>query len=175
MGFIDWLFYSIEVTRRLTNSYYIIMAIITLIAVILMVRLRFKRFSINLWLISGLICLFWELYLYTTGARHYNFAPAFELSYHALTEAGPGLIIMILFAHKIKFVDLSEYSDNFKIGSSAPESLNPDARKKIKIHKPNLILKQKEASSEITSESTLTKSSEEEIDSKSDDDLDDEE
>ena len=120
MDFIDWLFYSIQVTRRLTNSYYIIMAMITMISVILMFRMRFKRFSFNLWLISGLICLFWELYLYTTGARHYNFAPALELSYHALTEAGPGLIIMLLFAHKIKLIDISEYSDESLIKIPAP-------------------------------------------------------
>jgi hypothetical protein len=46
------------------------------------------------------------------GSRNYNFSPAIELLYHALTEAGPGLIIMILFAHKIKIIDISEYSDD---------------------------------------------------------------
>jgi multisubunit Na+/H+ antiporter MnhC subunit len=114
MGFIDWLFESIEVTRKLTNSYYIIIAIITLIAIFLLFKMRFKRFSFNLWLISGLICLGWELYLFFTGARQYNFPPALELPYHALTEAGPGLIIMILFAHKIKIINISEYSDDYK-------------------------------------------------------------
>ena len=132
MDFIDWLFFSITVSRRLTNSYYIVMLIITLIAIFLMFRMRFKRFSMYLWLISGLICLFWELYLFITGARHYNFLPALELPYHALTEAGPGLIIMILFAHKIKIIDISEYSDDHE-GEPKPKSTPKcSKRKKIK-------------------------------------------
>lgn len=114
MSFIDWLMNSIEVSRRLTNSYYIIMAIITIIALVLLIKMKFKRFSFNLWLISGLICLFWESYLFTIGARHYHFPAIFELPYHAFTEAGPGLVIMILFAHKIKLIDISEYSDDYK-------------------------------------------------------------
>ena len=114
MGFIDWLTFGITVSRRLTNSYYIIMLIITCIAIFLMYKMKFKRFSINLWLISGAICLAWEIYLFATGSRSYNFLPAFELPYHAITEAGPGLIIMILFAHRIKLIDISDYSDDFK-------------------------------------------------------------
>lgn len=129
MDFIDWLFFSITVSRRLTNSYYIVMSIITLIAIVVMFRMRFKRFSMYLWLISGLICLFWELYLFITGARHYNFLPALELPYHALTEAGPGLIIMILFAHKIKIIDITEYSDDHE-GEPKPKSTSKGSKRK---------------------------------------------
>lgn len=88
------------------------MIIITLIALLIAYKLRFKRFSFYLWLVAGFICFFWEIYLFITGARHYNFSPALELPYHALTEAGPGLIIMILFAHKIGLIDISEYMDD---------------------------------------------------------------
>lgn len=121
MGFIDWFFYEIVVSRRLTNAYFIIMLIISLIAFFLMYKMRFKRFSIYLWLVSGLICLFWELYLFITGSRTYNFSPALELPYHALTEAGPGLIIMILFAHKIRLIDISEYSDDYDYSKKRDE------------------------------------------------------
>lgn len=128
MDFVDWLLYSIKVSRNLTNGYYIIMLIITLIAVILLMKMRFKRFSMYLWLISGLICLFWELYLFFTGTRSYNFYPALELPYHALTEAGPGLIIMILFAHKIKLIDISDYSDDYC--EKKPEKMKTPGREK---------------------------------------------
>lgn len=111
MNFSDWLFFSIIISRRLTNAYYIIMLIISIIAIFLAYKMKFKRFSLNLWLIAGLICLLWESYLFTTGTRSYNFASVPELLYHALTEAGPGLIIMILFAHKIELIDISEFSD----------------------------------------------------------------
>jgi len=113
MSVMDWLFLSITVSRRLTNAYYIIMIIITLIAVIIAHKMRFKRFSFYLWIVAGFICFFWEIYLFITGARQYNFTPILELPYHALTEAGPGLIIMILFAHKIRLIDISDYSDDY--------------------------------------------------------------
>lgn len=132
MNFIDWLLFSIHVSRKLTNSYYIIMLAITVIAVFLLFKMRFRRFSFNLWLISGLICLLWEAYLFTTGARHYNFAPALELPYHALTEAGPGLIIMILFAHKIKLIDISEYSDDYEPKTREIQEPKPEASKMLK-------------------------------------------
>ena len=112
MNYTDWLFFTITVSRRLTNAYYLVMLIISIIAIYLAYKMRFKRFSFFLWLISGLICLLWESYLFLTGARNYNFAALPELLYHALTEAGPGLIIMILFAHKIKLIDITEYSDD---------------------------------------------------------------
>jgi hypothetical protein len=111
MSFIDWLFFEIIVSRRLTNAYYFIMLIITLIAVFLAYKMKYKRFSMYLWLVSGTICLFWEIYLFTTGGRNYNFPPALELLYHAITEAGPGLIIMILIGHKLKIIDIAEFSD----------------------------------------------------------------
>jgi hypothetical protein len=119
MNFIDWLSFSITISRRLTNAYYIIMLIITLIAIFLAYKMKFKRFSLNLWLISGLICLAWEIYLFATGTRSYNFAPALELPYHALTEAGPGLIIMLLVGHKIQLFDISEYSDDYTLTAPA--------------------------------------------------------
>ena len=134
MNLIDWLLFTIIVSRRLTNAYYIIMVIISVIAILIAYKMRFKRFSLYLWLISGLLCLCWESYLYGTGARHYNFVPALELLYHALTEAGPGLIIMILFAHKIKLIDICEYRDDYKgdldahSGKSKPE---PDQKTEL--------------------------------------------
>jgi len=146
MNFIDWLLFSIQVSRKLTNSYYLIMLVITLIAVFLLFKMRFRRFSFNLWLISGLICLLWEAYLFTTGARHYNFAPALELPYHALTEAGPGLIIMILFAHKIKLIDISEYSDDYE---PKPREIPEPKAEESKILKPKI--KSEEDTEEETS------------------------
>jgi hypothetical protein len=100
------------------------MLIITLIAVIVAYKLRFKRFSLYLWLVSGLICLFWEVYLFSTGSRNYNFPVILELPYHAFTEAGPGLIIMILFGYKIGLFDLSEYQDNYTEPLDQPELSN---------------------------------------------------
>jgi hypothetical protein len=103
------------------------MLIITLISIILAVKLCFKRFSAYLWLISGLICFAWEIYLFTTGGRNYNFNPILELLYHAITEAGPGLIIMILFGHKIKLFDISEYSDDYQEPMKSSESTERQA------------------------------------------------
>ena len=100
-----------------------------------MYKMKFKRFSIYLWLISGLICLFWELYLFITGSRTYNFSPALELPYHALTEAGPGLIIMILFAHKIKLIDITDYADDYDYSKKQDDSSELDDEKIVMIRK----------------------------------------
>jgi hypothetical protein len=135
MSFIDWLFFEIIVSRRLTNAYYFIMLTITLIAVVLAYKMKYKRFSMYLWLVSGTICLFWEIYLFTTGGRNYNFPPALELLYHAITEAGPGLIIMILVGHKLKIIDISEFSDEPKIGQGTQRNPKSNDKGKRKVAK----------------------------------------
>ena len=157
MGFIDWFFYEIVVSRRLTNAYFFIMLIISLLAFFLMYKMKFKRFSIYLWLISGLICLFWELYLFVTGSRTYNFLPALELPYHALTEAGPGLIIMILFAHKIKLIDISEYSDDYDYSKKRDDETELEEEEIILVRKKKkktrtVTVEEPEADSELEDE-----------------------
>ena len=67
-----------------------------------------------MWLSVALIGLAWEVVLFSAGSRHYSFLAAAELLYHAITEGGPGLIVMTIFADKIRIVDLSEYKEEVK-------------------------------------------------------------
>ena len=67
-----------------------------------------------LWLSTAIIGLLWEITLFSTDMRHYNFAAEIELFYHALTEGGPGLIVMTIFADKIGIIDLSRYKEVLK-------------------------------------------------------------
>ena len=46
MSFLDWLFFEIIVSRRLTNAYYLIMLIITLIAIFLAIFFSFGHFAV---------------------------------------------------------------------------------------------------------------------------------
>ena len=64
-----------------------------------------------LWLSAAIIGLIWEILLFSTGLRHYSFLSSAELLYHAITEGGPGLIIMAIFADKVGLIDLSEYKE----------------------------------------------------------------
>jgi hypothetical protein len=81
-------------------------------AVLLAYKFKLLRFSALLWIVAGGIGLLWESALYATGVRTYTFSPVLELLYHALTEAGPGLIIMVIFAWKIGMIDISEFQDD---------------------------------------------------------------
>ena len=109
----EWLLEDIVIRRSFYNAYYVGIFIIMVLAVFIAFRYRFKRLSLFLWLTSGLIGFLWELILFAIGSRHYNpdFIPGMELAYHALTEAGPGLIIMIIAAHQWGIVDLSHLKD----------------------------------------------------------------
>ncbi len=64
-----------------------------------------------LWLSVAIIGLIWEVLLFASGLRHYSFLSSAELMYHAVTEGGPGLIIMAIFADYIGIIDLSEYKE----------------------------------------------------------------
>jgi hypothetical protein len=108
----DWAFEVTVISRQISNSWYIMMFIMMMIAIGLAYYFKLKRFSALLWLFSGIIGLVWESVLFVTGVRTYTFSPVLELLYHALTEAGPGLIIMIIFAWKVGLVDLREFCDD---------------------------------------------------------------
>jgi len=109
----SWLFEDIVIRRSFYNAYYVAMFAIMPLAAYLAVRYNFRRFSLLLWLNSGLIGLLWELTLFLLGLRHYNpgFIPPLELAYHALTEAGPGLVIMTIAADRWGIVDLGRFHD----------------------------------------------------------------
>jgi len=87
------------------------MLFFTVFAVIVAKKCRLFRFSMYIWLSVTIIGLLWEMTLFSLGLRQYNFLAELELLYHAITEGGPGLIIMIIFADKIGFIDLSEYKE----------------------------------------------------------------
>jgi hypothetical protein len=108
----DWLFEVTTISREIANSWYIFMFSLMIIAVILAYKFKLTRFSALLWLVAGAIGLIWESALFMTGVRTYTFSPVIELLYHALTEAGPGLIIMVIFAWKIGIIDISEFQDD---------------------------------------------------------------
>ena len=111
MDLTEWLFMDILVERNLRNFYYLAMALISLLAIYIAKRTRLVRFSLLLWLFSGTICLLWETYLFVTGSRSYEYYAIVELLYHALTEAGPGLIIMTIGAHYMGIIDLSRFRE----------------------------------------------------------------
>jgi hypothetical protein len=87
------------------------MLFFTIFAVFLAKRYRLFRFSMYLWLSVAIIGLIWEVLLFTSGLRHYSFLSSAELMYHAITEGGPGLIIMVIFVDYVGIIDLSDYKE----------------------------------------------------------------
>lgn len=118
--FADWLTDPLEVQRHLVNAYFLVMALISVTAIVLAVRTRFKWLSLYLWLMAGLIGLVWEAALFLSGSRDYTLGSGGgELLYHALTEGGPGLVITVLFAHRVGIIDAGAYRDPEPEGPSA--------------------------------------------------------
>jgi len=112
MDFTSWLFKEIEISRHFqTQIFYIFMLIFTIFAIYLAKRYRLFKFSMLLWLSAALIGLIWEAVLFTSGLRQYSFLSSIELIYHAITEGGPGLIVMTIFLDKIGIINLSEYKE----------------------------------------------------------------
>jgi len=108
----SWLFTEIEVSRHFqTQTFYIFMLFFAIFAVYLAKRCRLFRFSMYLWLSVAIIGLIWEVLLFTAGLRHYSFFSSAELMYHAITEGGPGLIIMAIFADYVGIIDLSDFKE----------------------------------------------------------------
>lgn len=115
MDIVGWLLDDIVISRHFqTQVFYLFMLFFTIFAVYLAKRSRLLRFSMFLWLSAALIGLVWEIVLFGSGSRHYSFISGLELLYHAVTEGGPGLIIMAIFADKIGLIDLSGYKEEVK-------------------------------------------------------------
>jgi hypothetical protein len=85
MGIVEWLLVESTIKRDFFNSFYVAMFIIMVIAIVMM--------------------------LYLAGSRQYNFYAVVELLYHVLTEAGPGLIIMVIAAERLKIIDIKFLHD----------------------------------------------------------------
>ena len=112
MDIAGWLFKEIEVSRHFqTQTFYIFMLCFTIFAIYLAKKYRLFRFSMLLWLSVAIIGFIWEGLLFASGLRHYSFLSSAELLYHALTEGGPGLIIMAIFADYAGIIDLSDYKE----------------------------------------------------------------
>ncbi len=111
MSFVEWLTDPVTISRHLVNAYFLVMAIISIVAIVLAIRTRFKWMAIYLWMMAGLIGLVWEVTLFMGGSRDYALANAGELFYHALTEGGSGLVITFIFANWIGIIDASRYRD----------------------------------------------------------------
>lgn len=112
MDITEWLLKVITISRSFqTQIFYVFMLFFTIFAIILAKKYRLFRFSLLLWFAAALIGLIWEAVLFGTGLRHYNFWASAELLYHAITEGGPGLIVMAIFADKVGLIDLSEYKE----------------------------------------------------------------
>ena len=107
----SWLTDTLEIQRHLVNSYFIVMAIFALVALILAWRTRFKWLSLYLWMLAGTIGLVWESTLFAIGSREYTLFAIGELGYHALTEGGPGLIITVIVAHYVGIIDAERFRD----------------------------------------------------------------
>ena len=105
---------EIIIRRTYVNAYYVVMPAIALLAYWVARRSGFLRMSGYLWVISGAICLAWEVTLYLLGMRHYN--PGWwsvgELLFHALLEAGPGLILMLIVGHRAGIISLEDVRDD---------------------------------------------------------------
>jgi hypothetical protein len=119
--FADWLTDPVTISRHLVNAYFIVMAAISLFAVALAVRTRFKWMALYLWVMAGLIGLVWEASLFLTGAREYALASSGELLYHALTEGGSGLVITFVFANWIGIIDAERFRDPLPEGEGGGE------------------------------------------------------
>ena len=106
---------EIVISRHFTTqTFYIFMLGFSIFTIFLAKRYRLFKFSMLLWLSAGLIGLAWEVVLFSSGLRHYSFLSAAELLYHAITEGGPGLIVMAIFADKFGIIDLSDYKEEVK-------------------------------------------------------------
>ncbi len=115
MDIVELLLQNITISRHFqTQIFYIFMLVFTIFSVFLAKKYRLFKFSMLLWLSAALIGLAWEVALFSSGLRHYSFLSALELLYHAITEGGPGLIVMTIFADKIGLIDLSEYKEGVK-------------------------------------------------------------
>ncbi len=112
MDLFEWLVEDIVISRSFqTQFFYIFMLFFTIFSVILAKKYRLFRFSLLLWLSVTVIGLAWEIVLFSSGLRYYSFLSVAELLYHAITEGGPGLIVMTIFADKIGLIDLTDYKD----------------------------------------------------------------
>ncbi len=119
MDIVEWLIKDILISRHFqTQFFYIFLFFFMIFAVYLAKRYRLFKFSMLLWLSVALIGLAWEMVLFSAGSRHYSFLAAAELLYHVITEGGPGLIVMTIFADKIGIIDLSEYKEGVKTRDS---------------------------------------------------------
>lgn len=112
MDIASFLFEEIEVSRHFqTQIFYLFMLCFTIFAIYLSKRYKLFRFSMFLWLSVAIIGFIWEGLLFFFGLRHYSFFAVAELMYHVITEGGPGLIIMAIFADKFGIINLSEYKE----------------------------------------------------------------
>ena len=111
MNLAEWLLVESTIKRDFFNSFYVAMFIIMLVAIFAMFRARLVKFSILLWVVSATINLLWEASLYLAGSRQYNFYAVVELLYHVLTEAGPGLIIMVVVAERLNIINIKFLHD----------------------------------------------------------------
>ncbi len=111
MSFAEWLTDPVTISRHLVNAYFIVMAVISIFAVFLAVKTRFKWMALYLWAMAGLIGLVWEVALSLSGARDYALSSSGELLYHALTEGGSGLVITFVLANWIGIIDAERYHD----------------------------------------------------------------
>jgi len=119
MDIAEWLIRDIIISRHFqTQFFYIFLLFFMIFSVYLAKRYRLFRFSMLLWLSVALIGLAWEIVLFSAGSRHYSFLATAEMLYHAITEGGPGLIVMTIFADKIGIIDLSEYKEGVKTRDS---------------------------------------------------------
>jgi hypothetical protein len=112
MDFIEWLFKEIVISRFFqTQFFYIFMFLFSISVVVIAWKRRLLRFSLLLWSCAFIIGLTWEIVLFSLGKRHYHFWPPCEIIYHALTEGGPGLIVMVLFADKAGIINCEQYKE----------------------------------------------------------------
>jgi len=112
MDIVSLLLEEIEISRHFqTQIFYIFMLFFTVFAIYLSIRFKLFKFSMSLWLSVAIIGFIWEALLFFFGLRHYSFFATAELMYHVITEGGPGLIIMAIFADKFGIIDLSEYKE----------------------------------------------------------------
>lgn len=111
MSFVEWLTDPVIISRYLVNAYFIVMALISLVAIFLAIHTRFKWMAVYLWMMAGFIGLVWEVTLFLSGSRDYALGNSGELLYHALTEGGSGLVITFVFANWIGIIDADRYRD----------------------------------------------------------------
>lgn len=106
---------QITTHRIVGNWYYILTFVFLVLSFYLIRRRKIIRFGLLLYGVGCLLNFAWEMTLILFGFRAYQstFPFVFQLIYHFLTEFAPFMIILVIILEKLKWLDLTQYGDEY--------------------------------------------------------------